>query len=123
MPDSIQTHRFAAASALDATSLGTPMPHLKGYAMNIARIVGVLLISLSCALVPFRTSAVAQTCVVAGAFYAPTIVGAGVITGTPGTDIIQGSDGNDSISGLGGNDKICYCAAEMTRSTVAAVRT
>jgi len=75
--------------------------------MSIARIGVVLLISLACALMPFRADATALTCVVAGAFYAPTIVGAGEITGTLGMDIIQGSDGDDTIFGLGGNDKIC----------------
>ena len=75
--------------------------------MSIARIAIVFLISLAFTLVPLRADATAQTCVVAGAYYAPTIIGSGVFTGTPGMDIIQGSDGDDTIFGLDGNDKIC----------------
>ena len=36
-----------------------------------------------------------------------TIVGAGMIFGTPGPDVIVGSPGNDVIEGFDGDDLIC----------------
>ena len=43
-----------------------------------------------------------------------TIVGSGVITGTPGDDVIVGSASDDVVSGLDGNDMICVGAGSDT---------
>ena len=72
----------------------------------IGRVVAaaaLVLVGAGAALRPAPTALAAETC-----FGQPaTIVGSGVIAGTPGNDVIVGSPRNDVIETSGGHDLIC----------------
>src|SRR6476646_1210300 len=69
--------------------------------------LGVATLLLSTQLVGVASAQEPPVCGPPGDEVPATIVGAGVINGTPGDDVIVASGGNDVINAGGGNDIVC----------------
>jgi hypothetical protein len=67
------------------------------------RLASLFLVATVLVMIPSASAATTAQC---GGLPA-TIVGDGIVTGTPGPDVIVGGDGDDVISGRGGSDVIC----------------